>query len=81
MMEESRAPPKFFPDDFKTSAEIILSSTLGLTVDSIVHENCCRVYLKLVKLISSLIGIGVPVCSVLSTTSNTTEPPSDTDTD
>ena len=46
MMDESRAPPKFFPDDFRSSTEIILRSALGLTVDGVNHENCqeCILY-------------------------------------
>ena len=46
MMDKSRAPPKFFPDDFRSSTEIILRSALGLTVDGVNHENCqeCILY-------------------------------------
>ena len=78
MMDESRAPPKFFPDDFRSSTEIILRSALGLTVNGVNHENCHRVYMKLVQLINGLVDMGVPICSTLSIA---TELSSDTETD
>ena len=63
MMEESKPMPKFYPDDFKRSAEIVLQSTLGFTREDINHENCRMVYLKLVDLIEALESRGIPICS------------------
>ena len=60
MMEESNPLPKFYPNDFKRSAEIVLQSTLGFTEEDINHENCRMVYLKLVDLLESR---GIPICS------------------
>ena len=90
-MDKSRASPKFFPDDLRSSTEIILCSTLVLTVDGVNHENChrvychrvyChRVYMKLVQLINGLVDMVVLICSMLSITTDFTELSSDTVTD
>ena len=85
-MDKSRASPKFFPDDLRSSTEIILCSALGLTVDGVNHENChrvyChRVYMKLVQLINGLVDMVVLICSMLSITTDFTELSSDTVTD
>ena len=77
MLNESIKPPKFYPEDFKVSAGIILHHTFGLTQDTVSHDNCRNVYLRLVKLIDSLTSRGVPVCSMLANASTDT---SETDT-
>ncbi|XP_065890187.1 uncharacterized protein [Dysidea avara] len=68
MLHESVSPPRFYPDDFKTSASTILYNGLGLNPNAITHYNCRNVYLKLVHLINSLLNHGVTICSNLSIT-------------
>lgn len=74
MLNESTAPPKFYPADFHISANLILKHTFGLSVNGISHENCQSIYLRLVQLINELVSRGVPVCSEFAESSN-----SDTD--
>jgi len=58
MLEESSRPPKFYPNDFKDSAEIILNHLFGINVDGITHDNCKNIYLRMIHIIDTL-----PVCS------------------
>jgi len=70
MLNESRLPPPFYPDDFKVSASAILQSTLGLTQSGITHDNCRNVYLTLVLLIDELVDRGITICSNFSAISS-----------
>lgn len=63
MIQESKPIPKFYPNDFKKSAETVLYRALGFTVQDIIHENCRQVYLKLVVLIEESDDRGIPICS------------------
>lgn len=62
MMGESKPMPKFYPDDFKRSAEIVLHRALGFRRQDINHENCKMVYIKLVELIEALDSRDIPIC-------------------
>ena len=63
MMVESKPVPKFYPDDYKQCAEIVLHTILGFSQQDINHENCRMVYLKLVDLIETLVRRAIPICS------------------
>lgn len=63
MREKSKDPPKLVPDDFEESATIVLYSYLGLSIPDISHSNCRNIYIKLVRVIESLVDNGVTFCS------------------
>jgi len=56
MLEESSRPFKFYPNDFKDSAEIILNHLFGINVDGITHDNCKNTYLQMIHIIDTLVS-------------------------
>lgn len=63
MREKSKEPPRLVPGDFEESATVTLYSYFGLSVPDISHNNCRSIYLKLVRVIESLVDNGVTFCS------------------
>ena len=55
MCEESIKPPALYPTDFGTTLTTILYNTYGLTPEAISHDNCCTIYLSLVRLVDMLL--------------------------
>ena len=57
-MVESEPASLVCPAVFKDAAEVVLRSTLGLSVDDITHTNCRNVYLHLVHHMRLLVHDG-----------------------
>ena len=69
MLEQSKASPDLYPDDFGSAAAAILHHLFGSSPEGITHSNCRKIYLSLVHWIHSLINNGITVCLSLNNTS------------
>lgn len=48
MLHESTAAPKLCPVVFQNTADVVLHTNFGLTIDDVTHANCRNIYLQLV---------------------------------